>query len=117
MLTLSLHHLLELFESHLTASGEKAKATLLHFTENNLSIGGSPEQTFRNLYADNRFEPPLSASEEKRFLVLNRKAQGGWLSEQEDTEFESLIQIRRYHEVKESYPHWTHQQILDAILF
>ena len=99
MLSLSINHLLEVFESHLALSGATAGDALLYFNGNGIAIGHqSAGNTYRDLQSPNRFQQPLSALEQKRLQTLDRKAKGGLLTEQEDAEFEALLEIRRFHQ-------------------
>lgn len=99
MLSLSINHLLEVFENHLALSGQKAGDAMLCFNGNSIAIGHqSAGNTYRDLQSLTRLQHPLSPLEQKRLQSLDRKAKGGLLTEQEDAEFEALLEIRRHHE-------------------
>ena len=60
-------------------------------------------------------EAEVELSEEQRLRALDRKAKGDWLTVPEDREFEQLLAIRRYHQIRRVQPGWTHQQVLRAL--
>lgn len=116
MIAFSFNQLLEVFENHLALNGQHAGEAMLFFNDSNLTIGyHQTDASFRNLDLPSRFSKPLNALEERRLQSLDRKAKGGLLSEQEDREFEALLEIRRYFEKKAAHPHYTHHQVLVAI--
>lgn len=97
MLSLSINYLLEVFENHLALSGPTSGDAMLYFNGNSIAIGHeSSANSFRDLKSSNRLHAPLSVLEQKRLNALDRKAKGGLLSEQEDAEFEALLEIRRH---------------------
>jgi hypothetical protein len=113
MLSFTINHLLEVFENHIALSGAKAGDTRLYFTESSFSIGNHlAEASFRNLQHANRFSTPLTSLELNRLKTLDRKAKGGLLTEQEDAEFEGLLEIQRYYSIKQLKPSLSHTELL-----
>ncbi len=113
MLSLSIHHLLEVYENHLALNNASTADLRFYFTESQLSVGTSyGEYSFRNLEHADRFGQPLTQWEEQRFKTLDRKAKGSFLSEQEDREFERLLEIKRYYSIKHIQPSLSHPEVL-----
>lgn len=80
-----------------------------------LPAGGSFSLFSRDLSSSDHLLQPLSRLEEQRLRALDRKAKGDWLTVPEDREFEQLLAIRRYHQIRRVQPGWTHQQVLRAL--
>lgn len=58
---------------------------------------------------------PLTAAEEARWQLLERKAKQENLSGQDSAEYDILLEIKLYHRYKSEYPHLLHEALLSLI--
>ncbi len=118
MLFFTINQMLELLESNMVANKSLNGETQVFIDNDQLQIGDfSQALVYRSLLNKKSYDEHLTILEEKRRMVLDRKAKGGLLSANEDIEFEALNERKRYFETHQQLPHLTHNEILEMIQY
>jgi hypothetical protein len=98
MISYTIHHLLELFESHIQFSGASAGTATLYFDKVKIYFENQENKTLVTLFRHPEVQHELlTACQEARLRMLDRKAKGCFLTPLEDEEFEYLLNVKRKH--------------------